>query len=141
MNLIKKVDKNRFYLDFVNILNGVLRLSNREVEVFSYLLKADSINPKGNVNSKLIRSILKADLNLSEANLSRYLNTIKAKGLIVRDDNNKWVINDNVRPVVEYDETSKREVVRLNFILEIFKAKGNGANTKIVGEYTETNHK
>jgi predicted transcriptional regulator len=125
MNLYKKVDKDKFYLDFVNILNGVLQLSNREVEVLSYLFKADSVGFEGNVNDRKIRDIIKTDLGISEANLSRYLSTIKEKGLIVKNDKNKWVINDNIKPTIEYNEELKKEEVKINFILILNKKKTN----------------
>jgi hypothetical protein len=137
MNFYKKVDKDKFYLDFVNILNGVLQLSNREVEVLSYLFKADSVGFEDNVNDKKVRNIIKSDLGISEANLSRYLNTIKGKGLIVKSDKNKWVINDNIRPVVEYNEELKKEEVKINFILYLNKRTNAKENIKIAGTYSK----
>jgi len=137
MNLYKKVDKDKFYLDFVNILNGVLQLSNREVEVLSYLFKADSVGFKDNINDKKIRNIIKSDLGISEANLSRYLSTIKEKGLIVKNDKNKWIINDNIKPVIEYNEESKKEEVKINFILYLNKKTNVKENVKIAGAYSK----
>ena len=100
MNLRKKVNNGSLYSEYVNILNGVLQLSKRESEVLSFMLAADANGEYANINAKHIRSAITAYLGISESNLSRYLNTIKSKGLIVRAPSGKWVINDYIRPIV-----------------------------------------
>ena len=136
MNLNKKVNVDNFYFDFVNILNGILQLSNREAEVFSYLLMADAGKNgyPGDVNNREVRKVIETNLGISEANLSRYLNTIKSKGLIVRSSKNKWAINDNIKPVVEYNEKTGEPEVKINFILNINTEKNVD---KVIGEYTK----
>lgn len=109
MNLLKKkVTKETLFSEYTKILNGVLELSPRELEVFSFLLLKDSTNS----NTKDVRKELIDKLKVTEANLSRYLGVLKTKGLIVRGQNG-WVINDLVRPVV------KDNVFELKFVLEI----------------------
>jgi predicted transcriptional regulator len=138
MDLIKKTNRDQFYFDFVNIVNGVLQLSNREAEVFSYLLMADAGQPgyADDVNNRNVRSVIKAKLGISEANLSRYLHTIKAKGLIVKNSDNRWSINSNIKPVVEYDEETNKYEVKVNFILKILRQNDNKAGEKLVGTYS-----
>ena len=100
MNLRKKVSNDSLYTEYVNILNGVLQLSNREAEVLSFMLAIDGSGER-NVNSKNARTAIIGYLGISEPNLSKYLNTLKSKGLIVRDPiDNKWVVNDYIRPDV-----------------------------------------
>jgi len=114
MNILKKkIPKEEIYKEYCKILNGVLQLSNRESEVFSFLLKADSLSKGGDINTKGIRSDIIKSLNISEANLSRYLGVIKEKGLIVRGFNGKWVINDIMRPII------KDGIFELKFILDV----------------------
>lgn len=136
MNLTKKANKNTFYFDYVKILNGVLQLSNREAEVFSYLLMADADGYSKDINNKRVRLTIGAKLGISEANLSRYLTTIKDKGLIVRGERNKWVINDNIRPVIEINDKTKKELVKIDFVINLIKVKGD-EDTKITGEFTK----
>ena len=120
MNLLKKkVTKETLFSEYTKILNGVLELSPRELEVFSFLLLKDSENDPGlhsyrdrNINIKPIREQIIKKFNISEANLSRYLGVLKTKRLIVRGQNG-WVINDLVRPIV------KDNVFELKFILEL----------------------
>ena len=120
MNLLKKkVSKANLFAEYAKILNGVLELSPRELEVFSFLLFKDSETDTGlfnykdrNINIKPIRKELIHNLKITEANLSRYLRVLKDKGLIVRGQTG-WVINDLIRPVV------KDKVFELKFILEV----------------------
>lgn len=97
MNLRRKVSKQDFFLEYIKVLNGILRLSNREAEVFSMLLAIDDYGASENINTKEIRDTITKFLGISEPNLSRYLNTLKVKKLIVRGPLG-WVINDYIRP-------------------------------------------
>jgi len=99
MNLRKRVSNESLYTEYVNILNGVLQLSNREAEVLSFILAIDGSGEQS-INSKNARTAIVGYLGISEPNLSKYLNTLKSKGLIVRDPTNKWVVNDYIRPDV-----------------------------------------
>ena len=100
MNLRKKVNNESLYTEYVNILNGVLQLSRREAEVLSFILAIDGSGERS-INSKNARTAMTGYLSVSEPNLSKYLNTLKSKGLIVRDPiDNKWVVNDYIRPDV-----------------------------------------
>lgn len=123
MNLLKKkVSKETLFSEYTKILNGVLLLSPREVEVFSFLLFKDSGGGVININTKDIRSEIIKKYSISEANLSRYLRVIKDKGLIVRGQKG-WVINDIVRPIVITIEDPKTKAIsnifELKFILEV----------------------
>jgi DNA-binding MarR family transcriptional regulator len=114
MNLLrKKVSKGTLFSEYTKILNGVLQLSPREAEVFSFILQKDSTGSSLNINTKEIRTEIIKTYNISEANLSRYLGVIKEKGLIIRGQTGKWVVNDLVRPIV------KDNVFELKFVLEI----------------------
>ena len=99
MNLRKKVSSSSLYSEYVNILNGVLQLSKREAEVLSFILAIDGTG-EFNINSKTSRLAITSYLGISDSNLSKYLNTLKSKGLIVRPPNSKWVVNDYIRPTV-----------------------------------------
>lgn len=129
MKLQKKVNRSSLYTDYVNILNGVLQLSPREAEVFSYLLFYSDNGHEDNVNRKDIRNSIVRILGISTANLSRYLNTIKTKGLIVKGDSTKWVINENIKPQIV---DSKIDV---SFILNIIEDEDE-RNKKINGIYS-----
>jgi hypothetical protein len=71
-------------------------------------------------------------MGISEANLSRYLNTLKVKGLIIKGDNNKWIINDNIIP--KFIDNS----VDITFILNI-QEDVERETKKINGVYSQEN--
>ena len=100
MNLRKRVSKSLLYSNYVNILNGVLQLSKREAEVFSFILAADANGENDNINSRKVRSAITEELDISEPNLSKYLSVLKTQNLIVRSRGNKWVVHDYIRPIV-----------------------------------------
>jgi predicted transcriptional regulator len=102
MNLLKKkVTKEVLFREYTNILNGVLQLSPREAEVL-YLL----------FDSKTRKEILNT-AHISAANLSKYLRVLKGKGLLVRNEKGKWVINDILKPNIVNNK------IELSFVLEI----------------------
>lgn len=102
MNLLKKkVSKAEIFAEYIKILNGVLTLSNRECEVLRLLLEGNN----------RIDTLNKS--HISQANLSRYLSVLKAKGLLVRNEKGKWVVNDIIIPKVTNNK------IELTFILEL----------------------
>jgi len=100
MNLKKIVSRDTVFTDYVNILNGVFRLSKREVEVFSLMLRFNEDTDSDLLDFSYIRKVIVETLGISEANLSRYLGTLKDRRLLVLKDN-KWVINENIKPTLE----------------------------------------
>ena len=132
MNLRKKVAKKALHTEYVNILNGILQLSKREAEVFSFILTFDAEGYDDNINSAFCRQIIIDALSISESNLSRYLNTLKSKGLIVKSPSNKWILNDNLRP-------PHKDIVEVTFSLEVDNTprEGNKGYSKEIQEGSE----
>ena len=127
--LKKKVTLNNLFTEYAKILNGVLQLSDRELEVFAFLLKADYDGPayvNNHINSKEVRKRFISSTGVSEANYSRYLGTIKKKGLIVKSQSGKWVLNDIIRPVIN------NGVFELKFELDVISGDTNkGPSSKV----------
>jgi DNA-binding transcriptional ArsR family regulator len=114
MNLLrKKVSKDTLFSEYAKIVNGVLELSPRVLEVFSFLLLADGEGERADINNKVVRSRIISKFNISAANLSRYLKVLRDKGLSVRNERGKWVLNDVIRPIM------KDGKLELKFILEV----------------------
>ena len=131
MNLKKTVQKHNLYSEYVDVLNGVLQLSKRESEVFSFLLAADAQGEHLNINARHIRSALRQHLGISESNLSLYLSTLKKLNLIVRNTDRKWVINNMMRPTI-YE--LKREDESVEKLVEV-------TVTLVVDEDSRNNYK
>ena len=120
MNLRKKIANKDLYAEYVKILNGVLQLSNRVSEVFAFVLAADHWFPN-NINHKEVRKAITQKLNIPESNLSKYLRVLKDKKLIIKSSNNKWIVNDNIRPMIVENEESKEKIVEVSITLNVIE--------------------
>lgn len=101
----KKIRKNRFYREYVNILNGVLQLSHREADIFAVLLQINAewgimVKQIGNVLSTDVRRQLMRETRVTKTNLARYVNTLVDKGILVADEGEKYMLNELFIPTV-----------------------------------------
>lgn len=87
--LVKTVTNDTLILDFLKSLNGILNITNREMELLAKLVEMDmkydpSPLENKNVVSTKNRKIIMADLKLTPDNLSRYIKRFKEKGILVK---------------------------------------------------------
>ncbi|MFW5890659.1 MAG: hypothetical protein ACOCUI_00395 [bacterium] len=101
-------------------MNGLLNLSERECQVLSILLKLDAEwTPRMDSDYKNIlstdnRKILMRETLINKNNLSKYIKTLKSKGLIIEDDEKEvYEIQPMIKPNVMDNKA------RLSFILEL----------------------
>lgn len=121
MSALKKtVKKKNLYREYVNLMNGLLNLSERECQVLSILLKLDAEwTPRMDSDYKNIlstdnRKILMRETLINKNNLSKYIKTLKSKGLIIEDDEKEvYEIQPMIKPNVMDNKA------RLSFILEL----------------------
>lgn len=88
---VKAVPKSQLYIEFVKALNGILDLSDRQMEVLAYLIHIDVSTPKSTVRSKNVistanRKKMIADLKIGADNLSKYIKSL-----------NRWVYSSKVK--------------------------------------------
>lgn len=105
----KKIKKSKLYNDYVQVLNGVLQLSYRESEVFSLLLKINDemktfIEAQGDVLATDIRRIIIKETRISKTNLSKYLDVLKEKNILIPLGEGKWGLNDVFIPEIIDDK-------------------------------------
>lgn len=100
----KKISKKHLYKEFVRVLNGLLQLSDREAEVLSLLMGIDANwrpvleTEKKNILSTDNRRALMEETRINKNNLTKYLNTLKEKGLLVGDADTGYSINSIFMP-------------------------------------------
>lgn len=87
--LVKTVTNDTLILDFLKSLNGILNITNREMELLAKLVEMDmkydpSPLENKNVVSTKNRKTIMADLKLTPDNLSRYIKRFKEKGILVK---------------------------------------------------------
>ncbi len=124
MNLRKKVNKDNVFVNYVNILNGVLQLSKREAEVFSLMLRFNEETDSEDLDFSYIRKVIVDALGISEANLSRYLTTLKQKNLLIKNGNT-WLVNDTLVPDLDHD------VIEVTFTLDIVNEEINSKDSSV----------
>lgn len=112
---LKKVkDKNK-YREFIKVLNGLLQLSDREVEVLSLLVKLDAewpIDFHKNVLSTDSRKYVMSTTKVNKNNLTKYVTKFKSKGILDSTGYNTWGINNMFVPNTEDNK------MEIKFILD-----------------------
>jgi len=104
MEIIRKVDTNTFYIEYIHAFNGFLRLSNKEILVLAAFLEEES---KLNEHSKellfetTIRKRIQDKLGITVYNLNNYISMLKGKGVIKVDERDRIFINSKIIPKIE----------------------------------------
>lgn len=117
--LVKTVSKTDLYKEFLQSLNGILDLTNRELELLAALVEIDVNTPKLSELSKNVistdnRKYLNKKLKITQDNLSRYINKFKEKGLLVRGKlEDEMCVNKALIPEVIGDRVQITIVLRI----------------------------
>jgi len=87
--LVKSVSNSNLYYEFLQSLNGILKLTDRELELFAILLKFDVEyvkvpNKPKNIANTANRKWIIENLGITRDNLSRYLKKFRDEGFIVK---------------------------------------------------------
>ena len=102
----KKVPLSSFYTAYVSIINGLLRLSKKECEVFSLILaeckKADT---NGTITKGVKDEVAKA-AKLNAPNMSRSIHLLLNRGAIIKAPNGDLKISKVLVPTIENDTCS-----------------------------------
>ena len=85
--LVKPVSRTDLYREFLNSLNGILKLTDRELELLTTFIDIDVNTPKlPNVRKNVIstenRKYIKRTLGITPDNLSRYIAKFKQQGIL-----------------------------------------------------------
>ena len=85
--LVKTVSNDQLIPEFLRALNGILRLTDRELELMTTLIKLDMSyvkNPNSNKNvaNRQNRKYIIENLGITKDNLSRYIKSFKEKGIL-----------------------------------------------------------
>lgn len=118
--LVKTVNKEDLYNEFLTSLNGILQLTDREKELMVLLLDIDRTTPKlPNYDKNLIsaenRKYIMKTTGLTKDNLSRYLTRFKEKGLLIKGRaDGEWILNPAVIPEIIGDRVQITIILRVN---------------------------
>lgn len=119
--LVKTVSKDELISEFLHALNGILRLTDRELELMTTLIKLDidyvkEPNTNKNVANRDNRKYIINNLGITKDNLSRYIKSFKEKGILIAGPaEDELCVNKALIPVVIGDR------LQLTIILKIKK--------------------
>jgi len=119
MKFQKVVKKRNLYRQVARIFNGLNELSPREMEIFGILLKINDnwvpLLPTDNRNilTRETRKAIMKETMVNKNNLSKYIYTLKDRGLIVKNIHGGWEVAKLFTPDIEED------VLKINFIIGI----------------------
>ena len=87
--LVKTVSKTDLYKEFLKSLNGILDLTDRELELLATFIDIDINTPKlPNISKSVIstenRKYIRKILGITPDNLSRYITKFKNQGILVK---------------------------------------------------------
>lgn len=118
--LVKKVSKTDLYKEFLKSLNGILDLTNRELELLAMFIDLDINTPKlPNISKNVIsaenRKYIKRTLGITPDNLSRYIAKFKSQGILVKGEIEDEVkVNKVLIPEIIGDRVQITIILRLN---------------------------
>lgn len=87
--LVKTVTKDTLIYEFLKSLNGILNITDRELELLSKLVELDmtfvpTLGESKNVASTANRKWIRKTLGITPDNLSRYISKFKEKGILIQ---------------------------------------------------------
>lgn len=117
--LVKSVSDNELITEFLHALNGILKLTDRELELMTTFIKMDIEYEKipdiaKNVANTKNRKWIIENLGITKDNLSRYIKSFKEKGILKAGPaEDELTVNKALIPIVIGDR------VQITVILKI----------------------
>lgn len=118
--LVKGVSKTDLYNEFLRSLNGILKLTDRELELLSTFIQIDINTPKlPNISKNVIstenRKYIRKTLGITPDNLSRYITKFKNSGILAKGKiEDEVIVNKALIPEVIGDRVQITIILRLN---------------------------
>lgn len=106
----KKVKFKNRYRDYIKVLNGVLQLAEREVDILSHFMLADdreSVHPldKRHIFSRENRKTIMEDSNILKTNLTKISKKLVSMGIIANPTKKNSYIDPLFKAVNTSDDT------------------------------------
>lgn len=120
MNFHKRVTQNNYVREYLMVLNGLLDLTPREIDVLAMLIKIDnawvSRSPvdKKNVISTDSRRLIMKETNMNKSNFTKIINKLKSIRLLIIPVEGGVVVNELLKPAI-----SSNKKIEVTFILDL----------------------
>lgn len=118
--LVKSVDKADLHKEFLKSLNGILDLTDRELELLDTFIELDINTPKlPNISKNVIstenRKYIKRTLGITPDNLSRYITKFKNQGILVKGKlEDEVIVNKALIPEIIGDRVQVTIILKIN---------------------------
>lgn len=118
--LVKGIDKNNLYYEYLKSLNGILNLTDRELTIMVKLMEYDAeLDKTPDVSKNVVdashRKRIKDEIGTTPDNLSRYIKKFKETGLLVQGKADDEVyVNRILMPEIIKDRVQVTIILRLN---------------------------
>lgn len=121
---VKTIKKQNIYKEYLNSLNGILRLTSRELDILAKIIEynptATDQSEFSNVVSIQVRRKIIKELRVNKSNLSRFISNLIDKNYIIKDPITKGTyINKALVPIIDDN------VVTIQMIINIKDDKNN----------------
>lgn len=118
--LVKTVPNTDLYIEFLKSLNGILGLTEREIELMAVFIKLDIEYPKlpglnKNVANTINRKYIINSMHVTRDNLSRYIKRFREKGLLVAGKaEDELMVNKILIPEIIADRVQITIILKIN---------------------------
>lgn len=118
--LVKSVSKADLNTEFLKSLNGILDLTDRELELLAAFIAIDINTPKlPNISKNVIstenRKYIRKVLGITPDNLSRYITKFKNQGILIKGKiEDEVVVNKALIPEIIGDRVQITIILRVN---------------------------
>lgn len=118
--LVKSVNKKDLVTEFLISLNGILRLTDRELELMAEFIRLDlnydkQPNENKNIANRANRKQIINTLGITKDNLSRYIKSFKQKGILVAGPaEDELSVNKALIPEIIGDRVQVTIIIRIN---------------------------
>lgn len=117
--LVKGIDKNNLYYEYLKSLNGILNLTDRELTIMVKLMEYDAeLDKTPDVSKNVVdashRKRIKDEIGTTPDNLSRYIKKFKETGLLVQGKADDEVyVNRILMPEIIKDRVQVTIILRI----------------------------
>jgi len=118
--LVKTVNKDDLITEFLTSLNGILRLTDRELELMAELIRLDINynklpNEHKNIANRQNRKYIIQTLGITKDNLSRYIKAFKEKGILIAGPaEDELSVNKALIPEIIGDRVQVTIIIRIH---------------------------
>lgn len=123
MNFQKKVTKNNYIRETIRVLNGLLDLTPREIDVLLVMMKIDiawqakTPMDQKNLMSTDNRRLIFKECNMAKSNFNKITKKLMAMKILVQSQDGRWIINELLKPTIT--KVKDKNLIEIKFILEV----------------------